>query len=179
MSSEESLVSESGSPLKEVSFPKLMNKINTDFSYSQQYYSSSPTSKTDFDKSYDYFYTNHHHGMKNDNRKVGVGAADNVKRNSKDVSRTNGDLENNSFDSSDSSKASFNRQLSDCDKFSDYGISQIWCIDYLNNLIVAGCADGRLEFWEVNTNKLKVSNHYLREKNVIIFYLSKKNFKPN
>lgn len=31
----------------------------------------------------------------------------------------------------------------------------IWCLDYLDNLIVIGCADGRLEFWEGTTQKFK------------------------
>lgn len=34
--------------------------------------------------------------------------------------------------------------------------SPIWCLDYLDNLIVIGCADGRLEFWEASTGNLKV-----------------------
>lgn len=35
-------------------------------------------------------------------------------------------------------------------------IPPIWCIDYLDNLIVIGCANGRIEFWEGSTGKLKV-----------------------
>lgn len=34
--------------------------------------------------------------------------------------------------------------------------SPIWCLDYLDNLIAIGCANGRLEFWEGTTGKLKV-----------------------
>lgn len=33
--------------------------------------------------------------------------------------------------------------------------SPIWCLDYLDNLIVIGCADGRMEFWEASTGNLK------------------------
>lgn len=33
----------------------------------------------------------------------------------------------------------------------------IWCIDCKNNLVVLGCVDGCLEFWECLTGKLKVS----------------------
>lgn len=36
-------------------------------------------------------------------------------------------------------------------------LSPIWCMDYLDNLIVLGCADGRLEFWEGTTGKFKVT----------------------
>lgn len=32
----------------------------------------------------------------------------------------------------------------------------IWCIDCKNNIIVLGCADGILEFWECSSGKLKV-----------------------
>lgn len=36
-------------------------------------------------------------------------------------------------------------------------LSPIWCMDYLDNLIVLGCGDGRLEFWEGTTGKFKVA----------------------
>lgn len=32
----------------------------------------------------------------------------------------------------------------------------IWCMDFADNLIVLGCSDGRLEFWEASTAKFKV-----------------------
>ncbi|XP_068620764.1 sterol regulatory element-binding protein cleavage-activating protein [Battus philenor] len=32
--------------------------------------------------------------------------------------------------------------------------SPVWCIDFCNDLIILGCADGRLEFWEASTGKL-------------------------
>lgn len=37
-------------------------------------------------------------------------------------------------------------------------ISPIWCLDYMDNLIVIGCADGKLEFWDTTTSSLRVSN---------------------
>lgn len=37
-------------------------------------------------------------------------------------------------------------------------VPPIWCIDYTDNLIVLGCANGRLEFWEGTTGKLKVNS---------------------
>ncbi|XP_018321983.1 sterol regulatory element-binding protein cleavage-activating protein [Agrilus planipennis] len=33
--------------------------------------------------------------------------------------------------------------------------SPIWCMDYVDNLIAIGCADGTLEFWEGTTGKFK------------------------
>lgn len=41
--------------------------------------------------------------------------------------------------------------------FGNVGNSPVWCLDYLDNLIVVGCANGRLEFWEGTTGKLKVN----------------------
>lgn len=38
-------------------------------------------------------------------------------------------------------------------------ISPIWCLDYMDNLIVIGCADGKLEFWDTTTTALRVSVH--------------------
>ena len=37
-----------------------------------------------------------------------------------------------------------------------YEVSSIWCMDYQENLIVTGCANGSLEFWEGTTGKFKV-----------------------
>ncbi|KAJ6645206.1 Sterol regulatory element-binding protein cleavage-activating protein, partial [Pseudolycoriella hygida] len=37
----------------------------------------------------------------------------------------------------------------------DRNLSPIWCLDYVDFLIVIGCADGRLEFWEGITGNLK------------------------
>lgn len=34
-------------------------------------------------------------------------------------------------------------------------VPQIWCIDYQENLIVVGCANGTLEFWEGTTGRFK------------------------
>jgi WD40 repeat protein len=36
-----------------------------------------------------------------------------------------------------------------------YNLSPIWCLDFLDNLILIGCADGRLEFWEGTTGSIK------------------------
>ncbi|KAJ8666955.1 hypothetical protein QAD02_008617 [Eretmocerus hayati] len=40
-------------------------------------------------------------------------------------------------------------------QLSTHKISAIWCMDYQENLIVVGCADGSLEFWEGTTGKFK------------------------
>lgn len=41
-------------------------------------------------------------------------------------------------------------------KGKDISESPIWCMDYCNDLIILGCADGRLEFWEATSGKLMV-----------------------
>lgn len=33
----------------------------------------------------------------------------------------------------------------------------VWCLDFKDNLLVAGCSNGRLEFWEASTGTFKVS----------------------
>lgn len=38
--------------------------------------------------------------------------------------------------------------------------SPVWCMDFCNDLIILGCADGRLEFWEASSGKLMVSTHH-------------------
>jgi len=39
---------------------------------------------------------------------------------------------------------------------SSHVIAAIWCMDYQENLIVVGCANGSLEFWEGTTGRFKV-----------------------
>lgn len=34
--------------------------------------------------------------------------------------------------------------------------SPVWCMDFCNDLIILGCSDGRLEFWEASSGKLMV-----------------------
>lgn len=40
-------------------------------------------------------------------------------------------------------------------------LSSVWAMDYVDNLVIIGCADGRLELWEATTCKLKVSGNFL------------------
>lgn len=34
--------------------------------------------------------------------------------------------------------------------------SPVWCMDFCDDLIILGCSDGRLEFWEASSGKLMV-----------------------
>lgn len=45
----------------------------------------------------------------------------------------------------------------DTRKVSDAGkLSSVWCMDFVDNLVIIGCANGRLEFWEASSSRLKV-----------------------
>lgn len=59
---------------------------------------------------------------------------------------------------------------------STYEVSSIWCMDYQENLIVIGCANGTLEFWEGTTGKFKVNRslQYLISSNFYICIREKK-----
>lgn len=41
-------------------------------------------------------------------------------------------------------------------------VAQIWCMDYMDNLIAIGCSNGQIEFWEGTTGKLKVRLKFLK-----------------
>ncbi|CAG4961993.1 unnamed protein product [Parnassius apollo] len=43
-------------------------------------------------------------------------------------------------------------------KQEEVGESPVWCMDFCNDLIIVGCADGRLEFWEASSGKLMASS---------------------
>ncbi|KAJ8926743.1 hypothetical protein NQ314_020860 [Rhamnusium bicolor] len=159
---------ESGSPpSRDESFPRLLNKINTDFSHvSDNSLSFSTDSKYDFNKSYRYFYFNHNYDVKPRKRYDGI--REDSKRNSfserqsfSDSSKTKNCEHNSEFsfrsDSVGSNRLMYlNREWSDSgNNISANRLSPIWCMDYLDNLIVIGCADGRIEFWEGTLGKLK------------------------
>ncbi|XP_057669647.1 sterol regulatory element-binding protein cleavage-activating protein isoform X1 [Diorhabda carinulata] len=163
---------ESGSPpSREDSFPKLLNRINTDFSFSTEDYSdhsNSIDSKYNFNKSYRHFYYNHNFDVRLRNRyeslkeeaakrqsvnenfikRRSLNKCDEIDfKNHKDVMVYNGSSSGGDGISADES--------TDCVDISDCKLSPIWCMDYLDNLIVIGCADGRLEFWEASSGDLK------------------------
>lgn len=39
--------------------------------------------------------------------------------------------------------------------------SPVWCMDFCNDLIILGCSDGRLEFWEASSGKLMVRHAFI------------------
>lgn len=46
-------------------------------------------------------------------------------------------------------------------KGKDIRESPVWCMDFCNDLIILGCSDGRLEFWEASSGKLMVRHLYI------------------
>nr|XP_023029446.1 sterol regulatory element-binding protein cleavage-activating protein-like [Leptinotarsa decemlineata] len=165
---------DSSSPPKDetLTFPRLLNKINTDFSH---HIGDSPAytdSKYDFNKSYRYFYFNHNFDVRL-RHKYDCVKDDMAKRTSIEE---NIHKKRRSIDDNDESEVSFKSEYSqsgwkrdvnnssvngrasinnDQSNFSCCKLSPVWCMDYQDNLIVIGCADGRLEFWEGTTAKLK------------------------
>lgn len=48
-------------------------------------------------------------------------------------------------------------------------VPPVWCIDCRENIVVLGCADGRLEFWEGASGRFKVGQSYLSLLLIFIF----------
>ncbi|KAK9879461.1 hypothetical protein WA026_006532 [Henosepilachna vigintioctopunctata] len=151
---------ESGSPPSRdesyTMFPRLLHKINTNFSQIKSYCSSPKSSGYNFNESFRQLYNSHEgDGFVISNRlkdinwlkdtvgeenrgSVSLDAESHI--NSSNVSSEFGRLDSNESSSSEFDKGRF---------------SQIWCMDYLDNLVVLGCADGHMEFWEGTTARLK------------------------
>lgn len=127
---------ESGSPpSRDEVFPRLINKINTDFSGFKPGTTRDPfNSRFEFYKAFKYHY-------------VSDKLSDKIptKSNSSRQRQLSSEEESHISDSS-------SRKTSDC---SNTKLSSVWCMDYVDNLISIGCADGRLEFWEATTSKLR------------------------
>ncbi|KAJ8916296.1 hypothetical protein NQ315_016437 [Exocentrus adspersus] len=138
---------ESGSPpSRDEIFPKLLNRINTDFSHMKDVGPSSPPSdsKYNFNKSYRHYYFNHNYDVKLRNSEK-----THKRKSAGGTSSANSEVSCKGSES----KVSFGSAGES--NFNATEFSPVWCMDYVDNLIVIGCADGRLEFWEGTTGKLK------------------------
>lgn len=147
---------ESGSPPSRdentMMFPKLMRRINTNFSNIKEK-SSSPaiSTKYNFNESFKQLYLNR--------RTPPSVAKTNPKEHLSPKPRSSiGDPTMNyenciSPSSPIDLKKQEGRSLSS--QYLNNKLSPIWCLDYVDNLIVVGCADGRMEFWEGTSAKLK------------------------
>ncbi|XP_017777723.1 PREDICTED: sterol regulatory element-binding protein cleavage-activating protein isoform X2 [Nicrophorus vespilloides] len=161
---------ESGSPPSRdenfMSFPSLRNKINTNFSN----FTLEPVTNTgdsyDFGDQYRELYANHSNKLKQ-RHYDGTGwlqcernysEPENFSDRYTGANRSSAiDIRNSRHYSKDY-MASMNSPKSVngvSHNVCDYKVPPIWCIDFVDNLIVIGCANGRVEFWEGTTAKFK------------------------
>lgn len=163
---------ESGSPpSRDDCFPKLLHPIKTDFSHIYEQNDDSVSAvndKYDFTKIYNHLYHDFVPNTKQYNGNVDVKTMKRFsdyslqqKQHIADMPKFyNEDNSCNSISSSLKSEHNFNNvqngSINNLYNAKSNKLSPIWCIDYLDNLIVIGCADGRLEFWEGTTGRLKV-----------------------
>lgn len=127
-------------------FPSLKGSINMKFSNVKDTKNNLYNAKADFNRTFRQLYVNR------DLPKT---------KRMKEINRTKESTSKSSSFSESNQKFCANNKLdSDDGQTSDSELngklSPIWCMDYMENLIVLGCADGRLEFWEGSSGKLKV-----------------------
>ncbi|XP_063901523.1 sterol regulatory element-binding protein cleavage-activating protein isoform X2 [Zophobas morio] len=145
---------ESGSPPSRGEtylFPCLKQRINTSFSNKvDNSKSSSYDAKVDFNKTYRelYFYRDI---PKVKSRMKEMKRAKESKSLSFSENNQNFSVKKNSLETLGDTPL----KLGDSNVDLNTKLSPIWCMDYLDNLIVIGCANGRLEFWEGSTGRLK------------------------
>lgn len=103
-------------------YPRLVNRINTDFSNLKFRASSGAdnpfNAKYEFYKAYKFHY---------------------IQDNKPNIRRSRSDEKGRKISDEGSGK-----------------LSAVWCMDFVDNLVIIGCANGRLEFWEATTSRLKV-----------------------
>lgn len=117
-------------------FPKLTNRINTDFS------SFKPRTSDDaFDARFEFYRVFKFHYSNSKSNEGAAGQASSSRQ--RQISRQDSNKSNNS-----------SRKTSDCGS-ANSKLSSVWCMDYVDNLIIIGCADGRLELWEATSTKVK------------------------
>lgn len=155
---------ESGSPpSRDESFPSFQHKINTNFFGFKLngVDNRSLNSKYDFGFDYRQLYADY---VKERKLKHRNGETVKWVQNQGYLGESEFCELSNNFNCDKTSKCELNGDLN-CDKTlknsSDncVGVGKmapIWCVDYLDNLIVIGCSNGSIEFWEGTTGKFKV-----------------------
>jgi WD40 repeat protein len=140
---------ESGSPPSRCEssfFPGLKHRINTNFANVKDHSKwSSYDAKVDFNRTYRELYFH---------RDIPKGSRIKEAKKAKENKRFSYSESNRNFNKTDLEFVGDNVTLNGAVDFNSK-LSPIWCMDYLDNLIVIGCADGRLEFWEGSTGRLK------------------------
>lgn len=147
----------SGSPpsrdehLHYMSFPNLKNRINTNFVNLHLDTTTSTPDRYDFDRPYKQLYQQHEEETR-------------VRNRNHDTDKWLRSTMSNGGFSTGSGNNGVRRSmehyqppitLRPCNTHHNVTVPPIWCMDCIDNLIVIGCADGRLEFWEGTTAKFK------------------------
>lgn len=156
---------ESGSPPSRdensMSFPSLQQKINTNFrNLKLEPVMNQRHRSFDFGEHYRQLYLNHEHDShirhKSSDTVRWIMNQALVNTNSQKKSPSCERLPSDASDTKPSNKLIINNSVfSECD--TNNKVPSIWCMDYMDNLIVLGCSNGRLEFWEGTTGKFKVN----------------------
>lgn len=159
---------ESGSPPSRdetfLSFPSLQHKINTNFSdFKLTSTPNKENTRFDFGNQYREIYKNHDKEIRLRQRSCETVKWVNCQRTPCELhdcelpkARSCEGSSDNLNGNSPSLCCTFSVSASSNNVSENFKSSPIWCLDYLDNLIAIGCADGRLEFWEGTTGKLKV-----------------------
>lgn len=155
---------ESGSPPSRdessMSFPCLQQKINTNFKNLKLEPITTRHRSFDFGAHYRQLYLNHErepnprHINSSDTAKWIMNQSTNLKEvKSPSLERLPSEV------IGDRTKLVLNSVFS---SDSECKVPPIWCMDYMDNLVVLGCSNGRLEFWEGTTGKFKVRYCFIK-----------------
>ncbi|XP_045470595.1 sterol regulatory element-binding protein cleavage-activating protein isoform X1 [Harmonia axyridis] len=133
-------------------YPRLLHKINTNFSNIKSDPPLVPSARYNFDDSYQQLYSNHSGGPTIRNRLKDINWLNDIVRKE---NRKSASLDSETQSASGSEECVLMLDSNESVDFENKKFSPVWCLDYLNNLIVIGCANGNMEIWDASTAKLK------------------------
>lgn len=134
-------------------YPRLLHKINTNFSNMKSDSPTSTSARYNFDDSYQLLYNSQGAGPRVRNRLKDINW---IKDIVKKENRKSASLDNEIQSTSGSNECVLTLDSNKNSDFENKRFSPVWCMDILDNLIVIGCADGHMEFWDASMAKLKV-----------------------
>ncbi|XP_044750724.1 sterol regulatory element-binding protein cleavage-activating protein isoform X2 [Coccinella septempunctata] len=133
-------------------YPRLLHKINTNFSNIKSDSPPSTSARYNFDDSYQLLYNSNSVGPTIRNRLKDINWLKDIVRKE---NRKSASLDSDNHSASGSSECVLMLDSNESCNFESKKFSPVWCLDYLDNMIVIGCADGHMEFWDASTAKLK------------------------
>lgn len=139
-----------------MSFPSLKNRINTNFVNLHLDTTTPSSERYDFDRPYKQVYQEHEEETRVRNRNHDtVRWLHSTMSNGSCNTGTGGNGVRRSLDApAPTRRCSATTSAANVASYK-VPVPPIWCMDCIDNLIVIGCADGRLEFWEGTTAKFK------------------------